>query len=256
MTDTLRDTNIHSPQGIPPLEHDEAMRVAEVEYGRLLAVVDWLTAPDWTRPTDCTDWDVHAILAHLHGMFARFADKAERERQDAAVADIVRRTGQNRLDTMTGFQVAERTDWSPARLARALHDAAPRALAGRRDTPEPVRAAPYQTALPGEPPWTIGYLLDVILTRDVWMHRIDVCRAVGRDPVLTAEHDGRIVADVVAEWARRHGSAFSLLLDGPAGGTFGAGADGPSLRADAVEFCRVLSGRGTGDGLLATRVPF
>jgi len=31
---------------------------------------------------------------------------------------------------------------------------------------------------------------------------------------------------------------------------------GPELEFDAVEFCRVLSGRGNGTGLLAEQVPF
>jgi len=74
--------------------------------------------------------------------------------------------------------------------------------------------------------------------------------------VLTSEHDGRVVADVVADWARRHGQSFVLRLEGPAGGSFSAGQDGPEVRLDALEFCRVLSGRGAADGLLATFVPF
>jgi len=96
----------------------------------------------------------------------------------------------------------------------------------------------------------------VMFTRDVWMHRVDLCRATGQPMVLTPDHDGRIVADVVADWARRHGQPFTLRLDGPAGGSFAAGGGGPDMRLDAVEFCRILSGRGTGDGLLATFVPF
>ncbi|MDX1382582.1 MAG: hypothetical protein R3190_03005, partial [Thermoanaerobaculia bacterium] len=45
-------------------------------------------------------------------------------------------------------------------------------------------------------------LFDTILTRDTWMHRTDLAEATGRPLELTADHDGRIVADVVAEWAR------------------------------------------------------
>ena len=71
--------------------------------------------------------------------------------------------------------------------------------------------------------WRMGYLLDVILTRDPWMHRVDIARATGRELELTPEHDGRIVADVVAEWARRHGQPCTLTLTGPAGGEFVAG---------------------------------
>ncbi len=74
--------------------------------------------------------------------------------------------------------------------------------------------------------------------------------------MLTADHDGVIVADVVAEWATRHRQPFTLHLTGPAGGTWVSGEGGPLIETDAVEFCRVLSGRGHGDGLLATQVPF
>ena len=88
------------------------------------------------------------------------------------------------------------------------------------------------------------------------MHRADVARATGRQLVLTPGHDGRIVADVVAEWAGRHGQPFTLRLDGPAGGTFTEGTGGPDYELDAIEFCRVISGRGTGDGLLGQFVPF
>ncbi len=115
---------------------------------------------------------------------------------------------------------------------------------------------PISTGLPGEADWTRGYLLDVVFTRNLWMHRVDICRATRMPMQLTPEHDGRIVADVVAEWARRHGQPFTLRLDGPAGGVFVAGQDGPEIRLDAVEFCRVLSGRSPGDGLLAVPVPF
>ena len=52
------------------------------------------------------------------------------------------------------------------------------------------------------------------------MHRLDIARATGHAPVLTADHDGVIVADVVAEWARRHGRPYRLELTGPAGGVW------------------------------------
>lgn len=104
--------------------------------------------------------------------------------------------------------------------------------------------------------WTLGYLVDVILTRDTWMHRVDIATATGTPLDPTAGHDGRIVADVVAEWAGRHRAPYRLTLTGPAGGTWHAGTDGPEVELDAVQFCRVLSGRGSGAGLLATAVPF
>ncbi len=111
--------------------------------------------------------------------------------------------------------------------------------------------------------WRLAYLVDVVLTRDTWMHRVDLCRAVGRPMTLTADHDGRIVADVVREWALRHGKPYAVELTGVAGGVFAS--QGPAFGStasghiviDAVEFCRTLSGRGpAGIGLLAQPVPF
>jgi hypothetical protein len=104
--------------------------------------------------------------------------------------------------------------------------------------------------------WTFGFLLDVILTRDPWMHRIDIVRATGAHHELTPEHDGVIVADVVAEWAARHGRPCTLRLTGPAGGTFHYGSGGTELELDAVEFCLAVSGRAPAEGLLSTQVPF
>ena len=64
------------------------------------------------------------------------------------------------------------------------------------------------------------------------------------------------MADVVGEWARRHGRPFTLELTGVAGGRFQVGADEDPLTLDAVQFCRTVGGRVAAPGLLATVVPF
>ncbi|HEY6377895.1 MAG TPA: hypothetical protein VI316_01820, partial [Candidatus Dormibacteraeota bacterium] len=104
--------------------------------------------------------------------------------------------------------------------------------------------------------WQLGYLVDTVFTRDTWIHRLDISRATGREMVLTPDHDGRLVAGVAAEWARRHGRPFSLSLTGPAGGAWCVGDGGDPLELDALDFCSALSGRAPGSGLLATPVPF
>jgi hypothetical protein len=119
-----------------------------------------------------------------------------------------------------------------------------------------VKLPEEQVVGPDREWWRIGFLLDVVLTRDVWMHRVDIARATGRLPRLTPDHDRVLVADVVSEWAQRHGRPFRLRLTGPAGGEWSSGAGGEQLELDAVEFCRLLSGRGTGPGLLGQQVPF
>ena len=238
------------------LEHDEAMVRAEVEYERLLALVDDLSDQDWSRPTDCTGWDVRAMLGHVLGMLEMLADRDETTRQATAAA---RRSSAAAGCSWTRSPACRSPSTPPCRprsLRVALHETAPRALAARRATTAELRATPYPVDIPGEQGWTLGFLLDVIHTRDPWLHRVDVCRATGRDLVLTAEHDGRIVSDVVANWASRHGQPFNLQLTGPAGGRFVVGDGGPEIELDAVEFCRILSGREQGSGLLATRVTF
>jgi uncharacterized protein (TIGR03083 family) len=241
---------------ISAIDHDEAMALAEGEYRRVLALVGSLTDADWSRPTECTGWDVKAMLGHLLGMLELQADAEERVRQVKTAAGIAAQTGGHRLHEMTALQVREHAHLTPAELIQALHDAVPRGLAARQATTAEQRAVPYLTELPGEDPWTFGYLFDIIHTRDPWMHRVDLSRAIARDPELTVGHDGRIVADVVAEWARRHQQPFKLALTGPAGGSYDAGECGPVLHLDAIEFCRILSGRAQANGLLSTSVPF
>ena len=72
---------------------------------------------------------------------------------------------------------------------------------------------------------------------------------------LTADHDGRLVADIVAEWASIHGEPFELVLEGPAGGKFSHGTDGERVEIDAIDFIRVLSGRLPGTGVLGNPLP-
>jgi uncharacterized protein (TIGR03083 family) len=240
----------------PALEHDEAMAVAAVEYDRLLDLVDRFGPDDWGRQTGCPGWDVRDMVCHLLGFMKANADHAEADRQLAVAGREAREQGIHRLDAQTALHVREHASLTPAEVAAAVHEWAPRALAGRSATPAEGRAGTLSTGLPGEGDWTVGYLIDVVFTRDVWMHRVDLSRATAQPMALTPDHDGRLVADVVADWARRHGQAFTLQLDGPAGGLFTAGQDGPEIRLDAVEYCRILSGRGAPDGLLTTRVPF
>jgi uncharacterized protein (TIGR03083 family) len=241
---------------IPALEHDEAMAVAAVEYDRLLELVDRFGPDDWARRTDCPAWDVRDVVSHLLGWMKANADPAEAGRQLTVAAREAEERGILRLDAQTALHVREHADLSPAEVSAAVHEWAGRALVGRTGAPVELRAGTFSTGLPGEADWTRGYLIDVVFTRDLWMHRIDLCRATGQAMRITPDHDGRIVADVVADWARRHAQPFTLRLDGPAGGSFTAGRNGAEMRLDAVEFCRILSGRGSADGLLATFVPF
>jgi len=244
----------------PALDRAIAMRLAAEEYDAFVAQLRQLSPDDWRRTTSCPDWDVHAMACHVLGMAEMAAGMVEQMRQMRAA----RKAGGLFIDALTALQVAKHVHRSPAEVVALLAEVGPKAARGRKRTPAPVRRLPM-----GEQPidetgrqmerWTVGYLTDVILTRDTWMHRSDVAAAVGRPMALTAEHDGVLVADIAAEWAARHGQPCTLTLRGPAGGHWelnGAGSQAPSYELDAVEFCRILAGRGAGEGLLTTRVPF
>ena len=238
----------------PALDRDTASRLAATEYERFLALLRDLGPADWSRPTDCTAWDVRAMAAHVLGMAEMAASVREMARQNR----LAGKAGGG-IDALTGLQVRERTGLDGAAIVAGLAATAPQAVRGRRRLSRVAGRLklPEEQVVGSEREWwRIGYLLDVILTRDVWMHRIDVCRATGRDPQLTPGHDGVLVADVVAEWAERHGRPYRLRLTGPAGGEWSAGSGGEELELDAVEFCRLLSGRGSGSGLLGQQVPF
>jgi uncharacterized protein (TIGR03083 family) len=238
---------------VTPLRHADWMAFSAEEYRRIGTLLADLGEEDWQRRTDCSEWDVRELVAHLIGNAEMSASMREMGRQQKLGKRL--RPGANGIDGMTAVQVHERADVPPERLLRDLADVAVRAVRARGRIPAPVRAVPVPFGPPlGTRP--LGYLMDRIYTRDAWMHRIDLARATGHPLELTAGHDGRIVADVVAEWARAHGQPYRLTLTGPAGGTFTRGADGEEITVDAVEFCRILSGRGTGTGLLAHPVPF
>ncbi len=232
------------------------MELAATELDRVIELMESLNDDEWSQPTDCTGWDVKAMFSHVLGMLELQADAAELQRQVAEAARRLETHGGYRIDHLTALQVEEHASLSPAELVAAFREIAPRALAARAGTTPEFRAQPYDPGPPFPPTWTFGYLLDTIHTRDPWMHRVDACTAIGRPMVLTADHDARLVADVVDEWARTHGEPFALTLTGPAGGSFSAGAAGDVIELDAIEFCRTLAGRAVGTGLLKTEVPF
>lgn len=240
---------------IPAIGRAEARALAATENQRVLELLSSLSDDDWAQPTDCPDWDVRALSGHVLGGMEGFSSlrhfvhimrAASKAAGDGPFAD-----------GMTAVQVQERSGLDRVELLERLRVAGPKASRWRSKVPAPFRRAPMKEEVNGvTETWRMGYLLDIILTRDTWMHRVDIARATGRELIMTADHDGRIVADAVAEWARRHGQPFILELTGPAGGTFVAGHGGDELTLDAVELCRTFSGRSTGTGLLATEVPF
>ncbi|MCZ2403051.1 maleylpyruvate isomerase family mycothiol-dependent enzyme [Paenarthrobacter sp. Z7-10] len=279
----------------PAMERTAAMRLAGEEYRRVASAVGALEKNQWVLATDCADWTVRELVAHIAGMAAMVCTPWESSRQVKAASRMVDASGGLFIDALTGLQVSERSAAGPQELVQQVRRIGPKATRGRRLMPAFLRhrlMQPAQVVGEVEEWWTLGFLVDTILTRDPWMHRIDLARATSTDLQLTPGHDGAIVDDVVREWAARHGQPYRLTLTGPAGGSWSRTGSGkgngnaggvpagnsnvhatppnqvldtvdlnvhpipPNLVLDAVDFCRILSGRAEGEELLRVKVPF
>jgi uncharacterized protein (TIGR03083 family) len=240
---------------IPPIRHEEAMDLAAAEYDRFGALLHGLAPGDWNAATVCDRWDVRAVAAHVLGAAEACASIGENIHQMRLGHQVQRQLGLGHIvHGANEVQVRERSSLDPAGLIGRWDRAIPRALRGRRRFPpflRPVRIG-FEAPLGKRP---LAYLMDIVYTRDVWMHRIDICRATGRQPALTAGHDGRLIADMIADWAATHHQAFALHLTGPAGGSYASGTDAPHLEIDATDWAWTVSGRAHGSGLLANPLP-
>ncbi len=260
----------------PPLDITSLTRITPGPDADLLATATYealihdlaeLSAADWQRPTDCAAWSVREMVAHLVGaaqghaslpLFVRQYLWGRRHRKDF---------GGSGLDAMNQGQINALRTATDQNLLTLLDDVAPKAVRGRSRRSRLIGWAPLSLDEAGS--WyegmpsrtTMGELCSAVLTRDVWMHRLDLARALNKNPAVDPETDGRVVADLVADWASRHGQPVDLTLTGPAGGSYRAGRSGPTLTLDALDFARVMAGRVpdtevADSPLLATKVLF
>ncbi len=242
---------------IQPITKAESEGLAKAEYRRVADQLRSLAPDDWAKSTECPLWDVRAMAGHTTGMLSTFTGYRTLMRSMSTATKSAKTAGCPMIDALTAKQVADHAALSTSDLIAKVDEQGPRSARWRATRPALFRRIPMKEEVGGvQETWRMGYLLDVILTRDPWMHRVDIARTTGREIELTPEHDGRIIADVVAEWARRHGKPFILTLTGPVGTEYVSGENGEHVTVDAVEFCRTLSGRATGAGLLSQEVPF
>src|SRR5260221_327707 len=208
---TVRNTSNDDPvvcpalvqaRAILPLSHREAMGMATLELERFLALVTSLSEETWEKPTACTRWNVRQMLAHVTGAAASYARWSEFKRQNSfKVQRPYRASGLSFLDSLNQIQVDDRAAATPAALIDELRTVGPRAIATRARLPVLLRA--LRVPLPALGLVPVGYLTDLIYTRDMWMHRLELCPETRREMGLTPEHNGRIVSLVVRHVANK-----------------------------------------------------
>lgn len=236
---------------IPALAHQEARTLATHELERFLSLVTSLSPDDWEQPTACPLWNVKQMLAHVTGAAASYARWSEFKRQGSAkVQRPYRASGLSFLDSLNQIQVDDRAHATPAALIDELREVGPRAIATRAKLPALLRV--LRLPIPGAGGIIpIGYLTDLIYTRDMWMHRLDICRATHHEMNMTATHDGRITALVICDLVKKlaphlHQASIVYTLTGTSGGIWQFGSRGSVLASivlDVLDFHLLASGR-------------
>lgn len=248
-----------SAAAIPRLRHAEAAQLGTKERERFLALLAELNGDDWEQPTACTLWDVKDIVAHQAGwqnVFSSFGGMRALLSKGPLQPYLER--GMSQLDAINQLQVDRRADRSTAELIDEIRAYGPRSIAFRKRLPAPLRMIPLPDGDSGGF-ILLGYLTDTILTRDMWMHRLDICRATGRAFVQTADHDGRLVALVVRDLGRKlkavlGGRTIVYHVTGASGGMWRFGPDATpaaTLTMDTLDFNLLASERMDADTFLA-----
>lgn len=238
--------------------HDEWMRLTRDAYRRIAEAFAALEPQEWDLQTPCEGWTVRDLGGHVVGAMRSAARVREMVSQQREIKARVKGSRENEVDAMTAVQIARAADLGVGALVAEMHSLVDPATTGRSRMPAFLRRRAKLDVVMGsiDEQWSLDYLLGCILTRDAWLHRVDLADSSTVTLDLD-ENDATIIGDVAVEWARRHGEDVELVLTGPAGGLLTAGSGGPRIEIDAVEFCRVLSGRAThAHPLMAQAVPF
>lgn len=224
------------------LSRAEARALMTHQNERFLSLLRSLSGDDWDARTDCAPWTPKDIAAHVLGWADGFASFKELGHQ---YRTAIKRRSQfgNMTDAVNQVQVEERGHLSPDDLVRRLDEALPRFASFRGRVGGPGRFVPfYDPGLLGRA--NLAYLLNTIFTRDIFMHRIDISRATNKEIDLGLR-EARLIEDVIVDWGRRTGANATVMLSGPAGGAYRVGQGyATTIAGDAVEFSRVLAGRG------------
>lgn len=223
---------------------DEAYSLMCFELDRMLELLEQLEEPDWVRPTACTLWNVRDIAAHQAAGYTSGTGYRAMLHQYAAIP----RRGQLPEDAINEFQLKERAGRSPQALIAELRSAGP--TAARKWAYQFRLVKPISLPHPVGGKLSVRHLMWVIHSRDTWMHRLDICRATGREFKQFPEHDRRIVELVVLDVSRKLSKSLarsSIIFDlsGAAGGVWKVGQGEPraTVRMDALEFAIFASGR-------------
>jgi len=201
-----------------------------------------LDPADAALPTDCSRWDVRAMIAHVVASTEEVGKPGKTVRR--MIGGHRRYRDLNQLDARNEWHT-ELFDGDIGQLREQLRAFRTDALARVNRTPRPLDGLRVPSGIPGGPKVALGHLARVIIPRDTWMHGIDLARATGK-PRVGGTHDDALVEQVLRDLALGwSGPAVELRVTGVHEGRWliGSGAPVAVLSADALELCRALAGR-------------
>ena len=235
MTQTI--THVSAIRG---LSGPEARSVAKAQMDQMLELLRSLSNDEWNSPSDCEGWAMRDVAAHLLGWGEALISPPEFARQFKAGRALAKEM-HGLLHGVNRYQVESRQHLSNPELLARLEVVLPRMLKRRATMNRYMRYVPYWDGFLGFT--NTGYVMNVIFTRDTFMHRADISRPLGKELPL-GEDDRRLLEDVVRDWAKRSDAHMTLVLTGPAGGRYLTAPD-PVAEAtlDAVDFGRILTRR-------------
>ena len=169
---------------------------------------------DWAKPTDCPVWDVRAMAGHVR------RDDGDVRRRSASSSTQMRagdeggRRRRRSIDGMTAVQVARAapTSRTDELIDRGRRRSGPRAARWRAECPALFRRHADEGGGRRRSPRR-GASATCSTSSSPATRGCTGSTSPGPPAARWCsppEHDGRIVADVVAEWARRHGQPFTL----------------------------------------------
>lgn len=253
------DTTIHQnpkqAEAITPVSTAEAAQIAFAEVNHVLKLLEQLDGDDWNQPTDCTEWNVQDMTAHLAGACAGWASFKQFRRQ--TILNPYMRKMDVPIDAINRRQLEDRASKTPQALIDEFREVGPKAVRTRKNLPKLLRKIRMaKSPMPGK--MSVAYLADVVYPRDQWIHRMDICRATGKTLTTTPEHDGRLLDLVMLDIAESLAGILAITVNVTGALTasyrFGTGEPQAELDIDYLALNRRASMRITAEEALQSVV--
>ncbi|MFI5712394.1 maleylpyruvate isomerase family mycothiol-dependent enzyme [Kribbella sp. NPDC051620] len=239
-------TTATAAREIARADRSAARRHRDAELAAWQDLMTTLDAADWERRTVCTEWDVADIVGHLCGQAEDVNKPWSFPLRDRRARKIYPTTPL--LDAHMMIQADDHRGTPYDVLQNRFGKLWGKATKTISRNPVLIRRMQVKIeGIPGFDKLDLGYIQDILLARDLWMHRDDVCQALGRE-FDAGPYADEVVAQVMRDivdgpfWS---GTPVVLTLTGQGGGTYRLGHGDPiaTVSTDAIAYMRTLSGR-------------